>query len=347
MASGNRPKRHHFVPQGYLRGFANANGRITAVPLDHSRPSFTTSVKNVAAINNFHTVPEVAEPDSFEKVLSGIEGDAFNIVHRIENGDLPLSEQDRTTLSFYLALQVVRGPDTRKTIEHLKAKMIRLEVGAGGRENVRRWIKANMGFDATEEQAQRVWDEATQPGGPPITIRTGYHIKHAIDTAEHLTNYLLTRPWTIVRFDRRSLITCDAPVGLIRNPRDDSSPGIGFATAWGITVPLGRKIGLLMSDPMVVIDELNLDDTDIQKMRAAVVSGRADRVQAGTTALERLFNEHTAGGAREYIFCHPDDVKFIPANLHEPTLINIEAHGLADAEFDGKPWFHSDVEVEL
>ena len=204
-----------------------------------------------------------------------------------------------------------------------------------------------MGFDATEEQAQRVWDEATQPGGPPITIRTGYHIKHAIDTAEHLTNYLLTRPWTIVRFDRRSLITCDAPVGLIRNPRDDSSPGIGFATAWGITVPLGRKIGLLMSDPMVVIDELNLDDTDIQKMRAAVVSGRADRVQAGTTALERLFNEHTAGGAREYIFCHPDDVKFIPANLHEPTLINIEAHGLADAEFDGKPWFHSDVEVEL
>lgn len=45
-------------------------------------------------------------------------------------------------LSFYVALQAVRGPDTRATME-LQAKIVRVEIGAGGRKNLGRWIKEN------------------------------------------------------------------------------------------------------------------------------------------------------------------------------------------------------------
>lgn len=346
MRGSNIAKLHHFVPQSYLRGFATEKERITAIPLDRSRSRFTASVKNVAAQTHFHTVPEAEEPDGFEKILSAVEGEASDIIRRIEAGEFPLPEDDRSSLSFYLALQAVRGPDTRRTIEQLQADIVRIEVGAGGRKNVKRWIKDNLGFDATDEQAQRIWDEATQPGGPPITFATIEHIKHMVETAEYLAKYLFTRPWLLVRFDRRSLITCDAPVSLIRNARDENHwEGVGFGTAWGIATPLTRKLGLLMSDPMVILEHLEADAPMIQKVRLAVVSGSADRVEAGTTAMERLFNDHTAQSAREYIYCHPDDERFVPEELHEPRLVSMGMSGFTDAEFSGEPWFPSSGDV--
>lgn len=340
MASGSAAKLHHYVPQGYLRGFATDSGRITAVPLDQARQPFTTSTKNVAARTHFHTVSGAEEPDSFEKALSLVEDDAILIIRRMQGGEFPLSEPDRLSLSHFFALQAVRGPDTRATLERIQAKAIRVEIGAGGRKNVKRWIKRKWGFDATDQQAQRVWDEATQPGGPPLTIAIADHISYLIETAAGLAKYLVTRPWSLIRFDRRSLITCDAPVSLIRHVSDDDPfSGVGFATAWGISVPLSRKYGLLMSDPMTIIDGFGADDPMIQKIRTAVVTGRADSVQIGTTAMERLFNEHTAESAREYVYRHPDDGRFVPSRLHEPTLINMDAGGFMDADFDGEPWF--------
>lgn len=344
MSQGKSAKLHHYVPQGHLRGFATEQDRITAVPLDRTRQAFTTSVKNVAAQTHFHTVPGVEEPDWFERVLSVFEGDAIMILRRVESGEFPLPEADRMTLAHYLALQAVRGPDTRVTMERLQANMVRVKIGVGGRKNVTHWVKKNFGFDPTEEQAQRIWDEATQPGGPPITIAIADHIKHMIETAEHLAKYMVTRPWTLVRFRRRSLFTCDAPVSLIARPDDSESwQGLGFATAWGIAFPISRKFGLLMSDAMVLIGQLDADDPKVQEIRAAVVSGSADHAEAGTTQWERLFDEHTAGSAREYLYRHPDDEKYVPDELHEPTLINIDAGGFMDAEFDGEPWFGGSV----
>lgn len=336
----NTSKLHHYVPQGYLRGFATGQERIRVVPLDRSRLPYITNVKNVAAQNHFHTVAEFEGPDAFEKALSEVEGQAIGIIRGFANGEFPPSEEDRLAFAHYTALQSVRGPDTRRTTEHLRAAMVRLEVGAGGRENVGAWIRGNLGFDPTPEQEDRTWDEATQPGGPPIGFSNLAHIQNAVETAIELTPYLATRPWALVRFDRRSLITSDAPVSLVRRPDDEPWEGVGFATAWGVTFPLTRKLGLLMSDPMVMLEGVGADDTRVQKLRAMVLAGRIDRIQTGTTAMEKLFNNHTAESAREYVFHHPEDERFVPANLPEPDLINIKpVGGLVDTDFDGEPLF--------
>lgn len=338
---GNTAKLHHYVPQGYLRGFATEKGRIVALPLDRSRTSFTSSVRNVAAQTHFHTVDGLEEPDEFEKALSGVEGEAISIIGKLEESKFPLSESDRWMFSYYIALQSVRGPDTRKTMEHLRAKFVRVEIGAGGRKNVGNWTKKNLGFDPSPEQEDRIWAEATQPGGPPISFSNIAHIQHMVDMAEKLTPYFAARPWSIVQFEQRSLITSDAPVNLIPNPKDTASEGVGFMTAWGITFPLTRKLGLLMSDPMVMLDGLESDDSRVQELRVAIVRGEADRIQTGTTAMEKLFNEHLAHSAREYVYHHPEDTKFVPVGLPEPNLINMSAGGFMDAEFDEEPWFGS------
>lgn len=340
--NGNRAKLHHYVPQAYLRGFANAKGRVKVVPLDRSRDPFISSVKNVAAQTHFHTIDELEEPDAFETALSGVEGEAVRIIGQFGKGEFPPSEDDRLTLSYYMALQSVRGPDTRKTSEHLNAQLIRFEIGAGGRPNVGNWIKKNFGYDPFPEQEDKIWADATQPDGPPITFSNLEHIQHMLDMAKELTPYFARRLWSLVQFERRSLVTSDAPVSLIRDPKDEGWGGVGYMTAWGIAFPLTRELGLLMNSPTWMLEGQKPDDSGVQDIRAAVLRGEADGIQAGTTAMEKLFNEHSAHSAREYIYCHPEDAKYVPDDLPEPNLINVSpAGGLFDAEFDGEPWFET------
>jgi|GEM_PF-1436321 hypothetical protein len=344
-AKDRQSKLHHYVPQGYLRAFANDRDQIRVVPLAASRTPFTTAVKNVAAQNHFHTTEEFEdEPDWFERALSGLEGEALRRIDGFERGAFPPSEEDRWGLSYFMALQSVRGPDTRRTLEHLQASMARLEIGAGGRQGVRAWIRRNLGVEPSPELEERIWAEATQPGGPPVSFRNSVHIEHTVETASELMPYFATRPWTLVRFDRRSLITSDAPVSLIRHPDVEDWQGVGFLTAWGIALPLTRKLGLLMSDPLIALEGLDADDPRVQERRALVLRGALDHIESGTTAHEKLFNEHTAHSAREYIYLHPEDERFIPPNLPEPNLINVHPMGsLIDMDFDGEPLFRPET----
>jgi hypothetical protein len=340
VAKHSTKKLHHYVPQAYLRGFATEKERVTAQKLPGDAEAFTTSVRNVAAQMHFHRVEGLERPDEFEDVLAGIEGDAQAVIRKLDEGRaFPLSELDRSTLAYFISLQAVRGPDTRRTSEMIQRTMVRLEIGAGGRENVKAWIQENMGFDPSPEQEEMIWTTAIRPGGPPISFTNFAHIEHMLDLAQAMLPYLMARPWALVRFSARSLITCDSPVSLIRRP-DESNylGGVGFATAWGITFPLTRKLGLLMSDPMVMIEQFEPGDPRIQLVGAEVRRGHCDREQAGTAAMEKLFNEHTASNAREYVYYHPDDLSFVPDNLPAPQLVNMSMAG-ADFEFDGKPWF--------
>lgn len=337
MGKSSKAKLHHFVPQGYLRSFATDQNRIGVRPLDRSRKSFISNTKNIAAQSHFHTLSDASEPDGFEKNLSELEGQAIGIIRRLISGKLPISEEDRYVLSYFIALQSVRGPETRRTYDQLRAHMIRAEVGMGGRENLTKFVKRRLGYDPTEELVERIWEEAIQPGGPSIKLSNRQQIELMVNTAQEITKYIFVRPWSIVQFKRRVLLTSDAPVTLV--PHGDEEPwmGVGFLNAWGITFPLSRRCGLLMSDPMPMIEGCDEQQTD--RLRQGVIDGKADRIQAGSTALERFFNYNTVYNAREYIFFHPDDEAFVPAELPEPELTNMKADVFSDWEFDGTPMF--------
>jgi hypothetical protein len=77
------------------------------------------------------------------------------------------------------------------------------------------------------------------------------HINQMLELTPKLARYFLFRPWVLYRFSARSLLTCDTPVSLVphlNGPMADAvapEEGVGLMTAWGITFPLTRKIGLL------------------------------------------------------------------------------------------------------
>ncbi|SCK09390.1 hypothetical protein H181DRAFT_00461 [Streptomyces sp. WMMB 714] len=101
-------------------------------------------------------------------------------------------------------------------------------------------------------------------------------------------------------------------------------------TAWGITYPLTRKLGLLLSDPMVFADAIPVE---------AVRAGKCDLVKSGTTALEKFFNRITVASASQWLYHHPEDRGFMPEELPAPKPVTLHMSG-GPEEFSGEPIFN-------
>ncbi|SHV58814.1 Uncharacterised protein [Mycobacteroides abscessus subsp. abscessus] len=314
-------KLHHTVPQFYLRGFANDDDRIATVKLPGDC-RFIQKIGSTAAINHFYSIDGHPDgSDAFERALSKLEGGAAAVLRTIVQGDWPLSAEQRLTLSTFLAVQTVRGPDHRRTMEYLSAQMTRLELTYTGRENVQDWAERRYGVELDEDEAEELWQRITRPEGPPITMTPIAHIAHIIEAANRLLPYILGRPWTLVRFDRRPLVTSDSPVGLMPAQWAEPWEGVGFATAQLITFPLTRKLGLVMGDGMLFAER----NIPVHRLRA----GEADESEPGTTAMARLINDLTVNSASEYIYHHPDDEHALPSPLPGPTRSNLAIPGHA------------------
>lgn len=316
-------KLHHTVPKFYLKGFANdSRQQIVTVRLPGEK-RYTQLTGKASAINHFYSIDGHPDgTDVFEKHLSNLEGDTASVLRDIVSGTWPLTEEQRGTLGTFLAVQYLRGPDHRRTLEYLAAQMTRLEVQFTGRENMQQWVQNRYGLQVDDDEAEVLWQQATQPSGPPITLAPIGHIEQIIRGADELLRYIISRPWKLVRFSRRSLVTCDQPVGLVPDAGTRPWEGVGFMTAWGIIFPLTRKLGLIMSDikPMVEFGY------PVEKVRA----GRLDSVEAGTTATEKFINESTVRSSSQYVYHHPDDEDFLPSPLPEPTLSNLSIPGHDD-----------------
>jgi hypothetical protein len=158
-------KLHHTVPRFYLHSFANDAERITTVRLPGDR-RYTQGIGSAAATNHFYSIDgHPLGPDAFEKALSQLEGNAESVLHAIGNGDWPLSEEQRGTLGTFMAVQYVREPDHRRSMEYLAAQMTRLEVQFIGREYVQRWVKRRYGVEIDDDEAEVVWQQATRTHG--------------------------------------------------------------------------------------------------------------------------------------------------------------------------------------
>ena len=157
-------KLHHTVPTISQRGFANADERIATVRLPGVR-RYTQKIGNTAATNRFYSIdghPDGA--DAFEKALSQLEGGAASILRAIVDGDWTLSAEQRATLSMFMAVQHVRGPDHRRSLEYLAAQMTRLEAQFTGRDNVQQWAEHRYGVELDDDEAEQLWEPTTRPG---------------------------------------------------------------------------------------------------------------------------------------------------------------------------------------
>lgn len=120
----NEPKLHHYVPQFYLRRFADASGNLWLWDRDRDRV-FCTGPNAVAAENNFYWHDELAamghDPIIMEKQFAELERDVAAITGQwldwlrnmrpMEKIEVP--DINRDLVSLYIALQFLRTTDRR------------------------------------------------------------------------------------------------------------------------------------------------------------------------------------------------------------------------------------------
>lgn len=316
-------KRHHTVPKFYLNGFGAKEGtdstpQIGAAGRDGKRLVIPTTHATVRT--NFYALPGHPDgADVFEKDLSDLEGDASAVIRKAVEGSWPLSREDREILGTFLTFQFLRGPDTRTSIDQMHGTVLSKVITQMGADGLRDTLsKAGKEFD--DAVVDRLIQQAAQPAGITMKTTSLGHIRHILELVPELLLYSVGRPWALVRFNRKKLLTCDTPVALVRDPElNDLLRGVGVGNAWGITVPLTREVGLLLSHPGPVFEEAaDHQQQKPEEVAEDIVSGRHDHEEPGSTKWAHLFNGHTIANARNWLFHHPDDAHLVPDELPGP-----------------------------
>ncbi|MEK4035375.1 DUF4238 domain-containing protein [Methylocystis sp. IM2] len=106
----DKPRKHHFVPQFWIRRFAGADGKLWAYDHQTGRTSERSS-KQLMQIFNLYTVqPSGADDTTLETVdLNKIDSRGSATFDRVLNGDH--SQSAREEFASFLAAQVLRDPD--------------------------------------------------------------------------------------------------------------------------------------------------------------------------------------------------------------------------------------------
>lgn len=75
MSNGNAPRKHHYLPQFYLKGFAVRNEGLYQIQKSTGK-IVGVRIKDAAAIRDFHIIDdgEIADPQALEKALAVVEG---------------------------------------------------------------------------------------------------------------------------------------------------------------------------------------------------------------------------------------------------------------------------------
>jgi hypothetical protein len=114
-------RKHHFVAQSFLRGFADAEGKLFVHDF-HTGKDRRVDPKEVAHERDFYAVniPGL-RPDVLETEFGRVEGASVEIIRRIERDKTLTTTDDFGQLLYFIALQGLRGPDHRDRLDTMAA----------------------------------------------------------------------------------------------------------------------------------------------------------------------------------------------------------------------------------
>ena len=240
------PKKHHFIPQFYLRRFADRRENFWLYRKTADSKGIPTKVSDAGAENHFHTLDwsiwgQLADDQStLETKLSGIEGEQATMLRAV----LDLHEEidfHEEALAQFTTMMWHRVPNYKRSMEAMLSKVLshtgRAMLKAGRfpppPEELRQMIEEKDGdvFHPVIANWKLLEMMFTQLCDTPIPrILMGMNAK-------------LVQPESLDHF----FIIGDAPVSLYDDQWDSlSSTGVGFATPTvEVTMPLSSSAMLV------------------------------------------------------------------------------------------------------
>ncbi|MCK1447704.1 DUF4238 domain-containing protein [Bradyrhizobium sp. 48] len=114
MAKEAEPRKHHYVPQYYLRNFVGEKDMLLVFDRQTKEP-YRSKPHGVAAQRDFNRIEvEGLEVNAVEKLMAEFEGETAphltNVIERMSLAD----EKDRSAIVNLMAAMTIRNPKRRK-----------------------------------------------------------------------------------------------------------------------------------------------------------------------------------------------------------------------------------------
>ncbi len=304
-------KRHHFVPQFYLRRFADGEGKLRIYRSGTALEPIRSSVKDAAVRTGFYKIDMdgPGDPMQLEAELSRIEGDAAGAIARICAGGFPPTDFDRGVLSVFMALQLTRTPEHRLVMEKQVDTLEKVFYENMTPEWARQRL-TEIGLDPTEESVAAIMDIAENPDQYVFSPDRNEFLQMMMGVALQIAPILEARAWRLGISPGPGIVAGDhAPVRFTLPEARRPFLGIGLRDAQEVDFPLDRY--------------------------HALVTFKAGPEETFVLTRENVIfiNSLVAETSHDFVFQHPDDPRIdymVPKSRRPLMLVNQQPVYAAD-----------------
>jgi len=279
----NQPKRHHYIPQFFLRYFSQDQEHLWV--FDRVKKEYRyQDTRKIASENKFYTYSAKGKEENLEALFGTIEGLAKPIIDKIIARS-NITMQEKADLSMFLATLRVRIPDFKKWTEEGGEKMYKKynKIAFSNREHVEMLIKKS-GRKVMEKEVDNLMEIAANENRYSVKFPPGYWIKTMLRLSMGVADIFIDSNWDVYHFNKQfALVTSDNPVVLV--PPRDYDPFYGF----GLATPGTVKVIALSSGVCLVTKELTRTPVIVHK-------------DWSNKDMSRWFNKITAVNSDRFIF---------------------------------------------
>ena len=293
---------HHYVPQGYLRGFTIEGEKSLIWEYDKNTGKISRQPRPIGHICSEHHYYAQKNGDgsidneSMEDAFHEIENKTPRIIKSLKSSGpgkkIELRDEDRGILSFFVALQLFRVPNVRKGIEDMHQQLIKNAL--------------DVLVVKEKDSLPKSIEELYERGDINIDIEKSISLKPIINMTKIGSEHLLEMVWSFASPARgMTFVTSDNPV-YFQAPekyRKGIGPDIGpMHPLSEITLPL-RKDLLLICSPSLeqtpsqykLLDcaSVSLNKTDTRNMNKRTTLAAAQYVYSNerSEALARMIGK--------------------------------------------------------
>jgi hypothetical protein len=250
-------RKHHYVPEMYLSGFANREGQCFAVDAS-IREEFYSAPKGISAKRDYNLVeaPGVP-PDALEKELGKFESVIAPGIKRVrETASFGENAKDREDIINLITLLAVRNPRTRKDMEKLYTGVFQAMV-AMPFEDKARWeavveaMKLAGKWPKDKPADFEGHKKFVEENKDTLKAHKNFSLEVELEALPQIYPYFDVRKWRLLKSKDGSggFVTTDHPV-CVHRPADGINYGQQFAPGFGladrdILFPLSSKVALI------------------------------------------------------------------------------------------------------